>query len=199
MEELLKELGYTDEQIKAIIEEMTNKKIYTSQEENIDLRYAKLKEDFEGKDGELAKANKLIEDLQKSNKGNEELQSKVTNYEAEIAELKEKQKQKDIDNALKFELLKNKAKADDIDYLMFKIKAKQEEGKGFEVDDNGNLKDFKIEDYKKEFKNNFEDEADSFVDVKKLGGTDGKPGTEKEEPATMLEALKDKYMTKNEM
>lgn len=199
MEELLKELGYTDEQIKAIIEGMTNKKIYTASEENADLRIKKLQEDFNGKDGELAKANKLIEDLQKSNKGNEELQTKVTNYEQEIVELKEKQKQKDIDNALKFELLKNKAKADDIDYLMFKIKAGQEEGKGFEVDDNGNLKDFKIEDYKKEFKNNFEDEADSFVDVKKLGGTDGKPGAEKEEPATMLEALKDKYMPKNEM
>ena len=172
MEELLKELGYTDEQIKAIIDGMKNKKIYTSGEENADLRLQKLSEDFTAKEGELTKANELIEQLQKGTKGNEELQTKITDYEIEIEKLKDSQHQKDIDNALKLELLKSKAKADDIDYLIFKIKSNQEEAKKIEIDDNGNLKGFKIEDLKKEFKNNFEDESSTFVDVKKLGGDD---------------------------
>lgn len=199
MEELLKELGYTDEQIKSILEGMKNKKIYTSGEENADLRLQKLNEDFVGKEAELTKANELIDQLQKSNKGNEDLQTKITNYETEISKLKEEQQQKDVDNALKFELLKNKAKADDIDYLIFKIKSNQEDGKQIELDDNGNLKDFKIEEFKKEYKNNFEDESNGFVDVKKLGGAEGKPGAGKEEPATMLDALKDKYMSNEDL
>lgn len=199
MEELLKELGYTNEQIKAILEGMVNKKIYTSGEENIDLRYSKLKEDFTTKDGELTKANELIEQLQKSNKGNEDLQTKITDYETEIAQLKENQHQKDVDNALRLELLKNKAKADDIDYLIFKIKARQEEGKKIEVDDKGNLKDFKIEDFKKEFKGNFEDESAKLVDVKKLGGEKGQDAGGEKEPNTLLDALKDKYTPNEEL
>lgn len=200
MEELLKELGYTDEQIKAIIDGMKNKKIYTSVEENADLRIQKLSEDFTAKEGELTKANELIEQLQKGTEGNKELQTKITEYETEIKALKDSQHQKDIDNALKLELLKSKAKADDIDYLIFKIKSNQEEAKKIEIDDNGNLKGFKIEDLKKEFKNNFEDESSTFVDVKKLGGDDKgqKPGADGE-PASLGDALKEAYTQENNL
>lgn len=196
MEELLKELGYTDEQIKAILEGMKNKKIFTTAEENADIRMSKLQEDFTTKDNELTKANELIEQLQKGTKGNEELQTKITTYETEIAEMKEQQHEKDVESALKFELLKNKAKADDIDYLIFKIKSDKD--KKLEVDEKGNLKDFKMEDFKKEFKNNFEDEASALVDVKKLGGAQEQPGGN-QEPNSLLDALKDKYASKDEM
>ena len=197
MEELLKELGYTDEQIKAILDGMKNKKIYTSGEENADVRLGKLQDDLTGRNDELTKANELIKQLQEGNKGNKDLQTKVTDYENQIAKMKEEQHTKDIDNALKLELLKNKAKADDIDYLIFKIKSKQDSEKKLEIDENGNLKDFKMEDIKKEFKGNFENESDGFVDVKKLGGTDKRIDNDKDEPSTLLEALKDKY-TPNE-
>lgn len=197
MEELLKELGYTDEQIKTILDGMKNKNIFTSAEENIDTRYSKLNEDFKAKENELTAANNLIENLKKGTKGNEDLQKKVSDYEAEIEQLKTEQHKKDVDNALKLELLKNKAKSDDIDYLIFKIKSKQE--KDFELDENGNLKNFKMEDIKKEYKGNFEDESNGFVDVKKLGGTDGNPGGGKEEPGTLLDALKEKYTPNNDM
>ena len=195
MEELLKELGYTDEQIKAILEGMTNKKIYTSGEENIDLRYSKLKDDFTAKEGELTKANELIDQLQKSNEGNEDLQTKINEYETEIAQMKEEQHEKDIENALKFELLANKAKKDDIDYLIFKIKSDKD--KKIEIDEKGNLKDFKIDDIKKAYKGNFEDESQTLVDVKKLGGEKGQEAGGDKEPSTLLEALKEKY-TPNE-
>lgn len=198
MEELLKELGYTDEQIKAIIDGMKNKKIFTSSEENADIRMSKLQEDFTAKEGELTKANELIKQLQNSNKGNEDLQTKVAEYETEIANLKQEQHDKDIDNAIKLELLKNKAKADDIDYLIFKIKSSKMDDNKVEIDDNGNLKNFEIEDFKKQYKGNFEDQVYTKVDVKKLGGEDIQPGANSE-PSTMLEALKDKYMPKDEM
>lgn len=196
MEGLLKELGYTDEQIKAIIDGMKSKKIFTSSEENADIRMSKLQEDFTSKESELAKANELIKQLQTSNKGNEELQAKVAGYEAEIEKLKEEQHSKDIDNALKLELLKNKAKADDIDYLIFKIKASKDNNGSVEIDDNGNLKNFEIEDFKKQYKGNFEEQGYTKVDVKKLGGEDVQGGADNE-PSTMLEALKDKYMQKD--
>lgn len=200
MEELLKELGYTHEQIKAILDEMKNKKIYTSVEENADLKIQKLSEDFTAKDGELAKANELIETLKKSNKNDEDLQSKVTEYETKIVEMQKEQHQKDIDNALKLELLKNNANSDDIDYLIFKIKSKQEDGKEIDVDEKGNLKDFKIEDIKKEFKNNFIDESKTLVDVKELGGADKgqKPGADGE-PASLGDALKEAYTQENNL
>lgn len=42
--ELLKAQGVSDDQIKAITKSMKENKIYTTSEENIDTRYAKLKE-----------------------------------------------------------------------------------------------------------------------------------------------------------
>lgn len=196
MEELLKELGYTNEQIKAILDGMKEKKIFTSGEENIDLRFSKLNDDFNAKDAELTKANDLIKQLQAGTKGNEELQKKVSDYEKEISNLKAEQSEKDLNSALRFELLKNKAKADDIDYLIFKLQNNKDQK--LELDEKGNLKDFKIDDFKKQYKGNFEDDSKTLVDVKKLGGKEQEPGGTKE-PETMLDALKEKYMNENEM
>ncbi len=197
MEELLKSLGYTDEQIQAVIAKMKEMKVYTSKEENIDLRYQKLQDDFNAKDGELGKANDLIKKLQDGNKDNEGLQTKIKEYEAEIAKMKEEQEQDKIDNAIKIALLSNKAKTDDIDYLMFKIKNGENK---VELDDKGSLKNFDIEDIKKTYKNNFESKSGEFVDVKKLGSEKGNSGNEgNEEPATLLDALKDKYAPKEDM
>ena len=196
MEELLKGLGYTAEQIKAILDGMKEKKIFTSGEENIDLRFSKLNEDFNAKNAELTKANDLIKQLQAGTKGNEDLQKKVSDYEKEISNLKAEQTEKDLNNALRFELLKNKAKADDIDYLIFKLQNNKDQK--LELDEKGNLKDFKIDDFKKQYKSNFEDDSKALVDVKKLGGKEQDPGGTKE-PNTMLDALKEKYMPNNEM
>ena len=196
MEELLKELGYTNEQIKAILDGMKEKKIFTSGEENIDLRFSKLNDDFNAKDAELTKANDLIKQLQAGKKGNEDLQKKVSDYEKEISNLKAEQTEKDLNNALRFELLKNKAKADDIDYLIFKLQNNKDQK--LELDEKGNLKDFKIDDFKKQYKGNFEDDSKTLVDVKKLGGKEQESGGTKE-PETMLDALKEKYMNENEM
>lgn len=196
MEELLKELGYTDEQIQAILTAMSTKKIYTTKEENADIRLQKLNEDFTGKEKELTKANDLIEQLQKSNKGNEDLQSKITDYETEIAKLQEEQQKKDIDNALKFGLLKNKANADDIDYLIFKIKENKDREE-FKIDENGNLTNFDFEDIKKSYSTHFEQEKQQEVDVKKLGGNGKEEQDDK--PQNLLEALTQHYTPNTEL
>lgn len=47
LEELLKKQGLSDEQIKAITAGMKENKIYTASEENLDIRYGKLKTDYD--------------------------------------------------------------------------------------------------------------------------------------------------------
>lgn len=134
LEEILKSQGLSDEQIATITGEMKQNKIFTSTEENLDIRYNKLKGDFDNQGAQLGEANKLIEDLKKTNKGNEEMQGKITSYEAEISNLQEQLEQLQIESAAKIALLE--AKAIDIDYLMYKLKEKGT----LERDENGKIK-----------------------------------------------------------
>lgn len=86
MEELLKKLGYTDEQIQKIIGGMKENKIYTTTEEKIEERYNKLKEQKVALDEQIKVANSTIEDLKKNNTDNETLQSKISDYETKVNE-----------------------------------------------------------------------------------------------------------------
>ena len=90
LQEILKSQGLSDEQIKSVVGEMKQNKIFTSGEENLDIRYNKLKGEHDSKIEELTKANQLIDELKKSNKGNEDLQSKISEYETTIADLNAK-------------------------------------------------------------------------------------------------------------
>ena len=92
IEEILKAQGIEDSQVKGILAAMKENKVYTAGEENLDVRYSKLKDEHTGKLAELEKANGLIAELQKSTKGNEQLQSKISQYETEIGELQEQLK-----------------------------------------------------------------------------------------------------------
>ena len=47
LEELLKAKELTDDQIKAILDGMKENKIFTASEENLDIRYGKLKTDYD--------------------------------------------------------------------------------------------------------------------------------------------------------
>ena len=98
--EILKNVGIEEETIAKIVEEMKTNKVYTAKEENLDVRYNKLKTDAESKSQELEKAKALIEELQKDSKGNEELQGKIKVYEDQIAELQRVNEAQAIDNAL---------------------------------------------------------------------------------------------------
>lgn len=123
---------------------------------------------------EKDEANKLIEELKKSNQGNEELQGKIGTYENQLNELKAENEQLKLDNAIKVELLSAKAKGDDLDYLMFKIKQNNDK---LSLTENGELKGFDVEEIKTAFPSNFEVETKKVVDVNNLPKIDNGDNT----------------------
>jgi len=152
LEEILKSQGLSDEQITTITGEMKQNKIFTSTEENLDIRYNKLKGDFDNQGEQLGQANKLIEELKKSSKGNEDLLGKISTYEGQIETLHEQLKQSQLDSAIKISLLE--AKVSDVDYMTFKLKEKGE----LELGEDGHIKgiDDKIAALKTQFPTQFE-------------------------------------------
>ena len=171
--ELLKAKGIDDAVIKGILEEMKANKIFTASEENLDVRYGKLKTDHDGKLAELTEAQNLIAELKKSNKGNEGLQQQITDYEGQVAKLQAELEQTKLESAIKVELLSSKAL--DVDYLTFKLKEKGE----LALDENGKIKnwDDKIAALKTQFPTQFEADSRKNILENKLpsdpGGGDG--------------------------
>lgn len=120
-------------------------------------KFDALNETLKGKDGELASANDLIAQLKKGAKGNEELQSKIANYEAQIEQLQQENAENKLKSALKVALLSEKAV--DVDYLTFKLQEKlKEKGETLELDENDGIKnwDSQLEGLKTQFPNMFE-------------------------------------------
>ena len=168
LEELFKARGLDDTDIKAIFEDMKTNKIFTAGEENLDIRYSKLKTQHEGVTKQLTEANTLIESLKQSNKGNEELQGKISAYETQIQQLTEELENAKLESAIKVELLS--AKALDVDYLAFKLKEKGE----LALDENGKIKDWddKLAGLKTQFPTHFESESKKNIIEYKLPGGD---------------------------
>lgn len=133
--EILKAKGLSDDVIKGVLEDMKANKVFTASEENLDIRYGKLKTDHEGVTKQLGEANTLIEELKKSNKGNEGLQQKVTAYEAQVQQLQQELEESKIDAAIKVGLLSERAL--DVDYLTFKLKNK---GEALTLGEDGKIK-----------------------------------------------------------
>ena len=131
--EILKAKGVADDVVQAILDDMKANKIFTSSEENLDIRYGKLKTDHEGTVKELTEAQNLINDLKKASKGNEDLQGKITAYEGQVAQLQKELEQTKLDAEIKVGLLAEKAL--DVDYLTFKLKEKGE----LALDENGKI------------------------------------------------------------
>lgn len=94
---------------------------------------------LKGKEAELTSANGLIAELKKGTKGNEELQGKITGYEAQVADLQAQLQETKINSAVKVALLSEKAV--DVDYLTFKLNEKlKEKGETLTLDENDNIK-----------------------------------------------------------
>lgn len=102
-------------------------------------KYDALNELLTGKQTELDKANGLIAELKKGTKGNEELQGKITAYDAQVQQLQKQLQETKVKSALKVALLSEKAL--DVDYLTFKLYEKlKADGKSLELDENENIK-----------------------------------------------------------
>ena len=172
LNEIFKAQGIEDNAVNAILAAMKENKIYTTNEENLDVRYGKLKTDFDGKTRELAEANSLIAELKKSNEGNEDMQDKITAYETQVGELQQELQQTKLDAAIKVALLSEKAM--DVDYMTFKLKEKGE----LQLDENDHIKDWenKITALKTQFPNQFENSGSKRVEEHKLDRTDEHSG-----------------------
>lgn len=125
--EIFKDNGIADETAQTVFNQMKENKIFTSGEENIDIRYGKLKKDFD----ELSKEHKT---LKESNNANQGLSTKVSEQEAQIAQLQAELKQVKITAAMQVGLMKEGCK--DIDYATFKLQANGD----LELDENGAIK-----------------------------------------------------------
>lgn len=138
--EILKAKGISDELVQAVLDDMKANSIFTASEENLDVRYGKLKTQNDSVNQQLTEANALIAEMKKSTKGQEELQGKVAAYEQQIATLQAQLEETQIDADVHVELLAAGVKPDDIDYVMYKLKAKGklergEDGKIRDMDD----------------------------------------------------------------
>lgn len=152
LQEILKSQGLTDEQVQTITGEMKQNKIFTAGEENLDIRYSKLKADHDNLVAQHGESTKLIDQLKAGTKDSEALQGKITSYESQIAQLNEQLKQTRLEAAVKVALLG--AKVTDVDYMTFKLKEKGD----LELDDQGNIKgiDDKLAGLKTQFPAQFE-------------------------------------------
>ena len=105
-------------------------------------KYNALQETLNGKDAEIANANNLIAELKKASKGNEEMQQKFTQYEADNARLQQELQETEIKYAFEVMLMDaGVADADDREFLVYKYEKKlKEEGKTLELDDNKHIK-----------------------------------------------------------
>lgn len=120
LQELLKAQNLTDEQVKGILDAMKQNKIYTASEENLDVRYGKLKTDHDAMVAKDAESQKLIANLQELS-SESALQDKIKKYEATIqAQINELQQFR-MDSAMRIALISAGAKPESMEYLMYKL------------------------------------------------------------------------------
>lgn len=156
--EILKQIfSATEEQTTAFSTALKENNIFTTTHENMDIRYPKMKANYEGAVQERDAANATIEELKKASKGQADLQAIITNHEGTIQKLTEQLAQAKLDAAIKVGLLSEKAV--DVDYLTFKLNEKlRGDGETLTLDDNGNIKGWKdkVDGLRTQFPNMFE-------------------------------------------
>ena len=189
LKEILASQSLSEEQITAIETAMKENKIYTSAEENIDIRYNKLKEEKQAQDNEFQKAQELIKQLQDSAKGNEEIQNKIKEYEAQIEQLKTDAAKAKLDYAIKAGLLERNVNPDSIDYLLFKI---NQDNKELKLDENDKLQGIDFDELKTKYVSHFKAE-DSNAGKRLAPNSLPQGGEPNNEPKSLADALKQKY------
>lgn len=156
LEEILKGQGLSDDQIKAVMTSMKENKLFMSTEENIDLRYSKLKTEHDALTSQHEQSVKLIDQLKAGTKDSETLQKKITSYEAQIQQMHVELEKTKLESAIKVALLDAKVK--DVDYMTFKLKEKGE----LKLDEYGKVKgiDDMLAGLKVQFPTQFESAED---------------------------------------
>ena len=145
----------TDEQTNSFSEAMKKNGIYTTSHENMDVRYPKMKTDYEGAVKDRDAARNSLAELQKAAQGQGDLQAENERLKAELEQTK-------IDSAIKVGLLS--AKAVDVGYLTYLVKENaKKNGETLALDDTGEVKGWneKLEGLKTEKPAMFESSGDN--------------------------------------
>ena len=164
--EILKANGIDDEVAGKITADMKANKIFTAGEDNLDVRYSKLKNDYTASTQQIADLQSQIAQFEQAKSQNvallEEANRKFAELEAENARIK-------TDYALDRALME--AKVQDVDYMKFKLKEKHPEG--FKLDENGKVESINtvLDDLKVQFPNQFS-KTEKKIEEKKLEKTD---------------------------
>ncbi|MCL1950447.1 MAG: hypothetical protein FWF59_12015 [Turicibacter sp.] len=152
-----------EDKIKAFLDAMKANNIHTAGEENLDIRYSKLKEQSELSKKELEEAKKLIFSFKESATESDDLKLKVTSYEQAVTKMQAENERLKLQNEARFALLTAKAKADSIDFLLFKTL-----NADVKLSESGELTGFDPEEIKKQYPSHFEDEKKKEVIVNEL-------------------------------
>ena len=153
-----------------ITADMKANKIFTAGEDNLDIRYGKLK-------SEHAQAQQSITDLQQQIAQFEQLKAqyvaKVDEANKKFAQLEAENNRIKLDNALERALIE--AKVQDVDYMKFKLKEKNPDG--FKLDENGKIESINtvLDDLKVQFPNQFA-KVEKKIEEKKLEKSDDNNG-----------------------
>lgn len=187
LNELLKAKGIDEKLIGEIMAEMKENKIFTAAEENLDIRYGKLKTDHEGVNKQLTEANALIEEMKKATKGQEDIQKKLSDYEAQNQKLIAELQQTKLNAEIRVNLLSEGCL--DVDYAAFKLREKGD----LSLDENGKIKGWedKLAGLKTQIPAQFETAKSKQVIENRLPENTGDRG--EREPKTLAEALRMQY------
>ena len=153
-----------------ITSDMKANKIFTAGEDNLDIRYIKLKT-------EHAQAQQSITDLQQQIAQFEQLKAQyvtqVDEANKKFAQLEAENNRIKLDNALERALIE--AKVQDVDYMKFKLKEKNPDG--FKLDENGKIESINtvLDDLKVQFPNQFA-KVEKKIEEKKLEKSDDNNG-----------------------
>ena len=166
LKEILLANGIDDEVVGKITADMKSNRIFTAGEENLDIRYAKLK-------NEHATSTQTISDLQKQIAEYEALKVQnatlIEEANKKFADLQSENEKIKQDNALERALIE--AKVQDVDYMKYKLKEKHPEG--FKLDENGKISSINavLDDLKVQFPNQFT-KTEKKIEEKKLEKSD---------------------------
>ena len=164
--EILKANGIDDEVVGKITADMKSNRIFTAGEENLDIRYAKLKNEHTTSTQTISELQKQIAEYEALKVQNATLIEEANKRFADLQSENEKIKQ---DNALERALME--AKVQDVDYMKYKLKEKHPEG--FKLDENGKISSINavLDDLKVQFPNQFA-KTEKKIEEKKLEKSD---------------------------
>ena len=170
LNEILKANGIEDEIATKILSDMKANKIYTASEENLDIRYQKLKNEHSASAQTITDLQAQLAEVEKLKVQNVAL---VDEANKKLAEMQAENDKIKIDYALERALID--AKVSDVDYVKYKLKEKHTDG--FKLDDNGKIEGINglLDEMKIQIPNQFE-KTEKKIEEKKLEKTDDNTG-----------------------